>query len=193
EPIPVEMTTFTADVVRDEVMLKWETSSETNNMGFKVEKKKTGSVNWTEAGFVEGKGNTAEKQNYNFREKGLEVGKYSYRLIQTDFDGKTNYSREIEVDVTNPREYALYQNYPNPFNPTTVISYSLPEKSEVTIRIYSTLGEYIGMIEQGTKDAGYYRVDFDGKQLTSGTYIYQLRATSSNNTFTDTKKMLFIK
>jgi hypothetical protein len=55
------------------------------------------------------------------------------------------------------------------------------------------LGEYIGMIEQGTKDAGYYRVDFDGKQLTSGTYIYQLRATSSNNTFTDTKKMLFIK
>jgi hypothetical protein len=193
EPIPVEMTTFTADVVRDEVMLKWETSSETNNMGFKVEKKKTGSVNWTEAGFVEGKGNTAEKQNYSFREKGLEVGKYSYRLIQTDFDGKTNYSREIEVDVTNPREYALYQNYPNPFNPTTVISYSLPEKSEVTIRIYSTLGEYIGMIEQGTKDAGYYRVDFDGKQLTSGTYIYQLRATSSNNTFTDTKKMLFIK
>jgi len=193
EPIPVEMTSFTAETIRDEVMLKWETSTETNNMGFKVEKKKTGSVDWTEAGYVEGKGNTTEKQSYSFREKGLGVGKYTYRLIQTDFDGAKNYSKEIEVDVTNPREYALYQNYPNPFNPTTVISYSLPEKSEITIRIYNSLGEYIGVIEQGTKEAGYYRIDFDGKQLTSGTYIYQLRATSENNTFTDTKKMLFIK
>lgn len=192
-PIPVELTSFTAETVRDEVMLKWETGSETNNMGFRVEKKKSGSINWTEAGFVEGRGNTAERQSYLFKEKGITAGKYVYRLLQMDYDGKTEFSKEIEVEVSNPREYALYQNYPNPFNPSTSISYSLPEKSEVSIRIYSSLGEYLGIIEQGTKEAGYYRIDFDGKHFTSGTYIYQLRAVGSNYTYTDTKKMLMIK
>jgi hypothetical protein len=190
--IPVELTSFIANVNNSSVLLDWTTATEVNNKGFFVERK-SGNDNFTSVAFMQGKGTTTEQQSYSYSDNNLASGKYFYRLKQVDLDGTSTISKTIAVDILQPMEFSLSQNYPNPFNPTTVISYSLPEKSEVTIRIYSTLGEYIGMIEQGTKDAGYYRVDFDGKQLTSGTYIYQLRATSSNNTFTDTKKMLFIK
>jgi hypothetical protein len=190
--IPVELTSFNVNVNNSSVLLDWTTATEVNNKGFFVERK-SGNDNFTSVAFMQGKGTTTEQQSYSYSDNNLASGKYFYRLKQVDLDGTSTISKIIEVDILQPMEFSLSQNFPNPFNPTTVISYSLPEKSEVTIRIYTSLGEYIGMIEQGTKEAGYYRMDFDGKQLTSGTYIYQLRATSQNNTFTDTKKMLFIK
>src|SRR5690606_3493773 len=116
-------------------------ATETNNSGFHVERQIKGSNEWTNVSFVNGKGTTTEVNSYNFVDKGLSVGTYSYRLKQVDFDGTFEYSPVIEVEVNAPDQYTLYQNYPNPFNPTTTIEYSLPEKADVTISIYNALGE----------------------------------------------------
>jgi hypothetical protein len=126
-------------------------------------------------------------------DKSLSVGKYSYRLKQVELDGTFEYSPIIEVDVNAPDDYTLYQNYPNPFNPTTTIEYSLPEKSDVTISVYSAIGELVTTLVNGTIESGYQKVAFSAADLTSGTYIYQIKAVGNGRTFVDTKKMLLLK
>lgn len=191
--VPVELTGFTAVSDKNSVTLNWATATETNNSGFQIERKLNGSSDWTVVTFVKGKGTTTEVNNYSFVDKGLGVGKYSYRLKQIDFNGEYEYSAVINADISAPNEYTLYQNYPNPFNPLTTIEYSLPEKAGVTISIYTALGELVTTLVNGSVEAGYQKVSFNASNLTSGTYIYQIKAVGSNKTFTDTKKMLLMK
>jgi hypothetical protein len=78
---------------------------------------------------------------------------------------RISYSNAIEVDVSGPKEYALYQNYPNPFNPTTTIKFALPEKASVTLNsIYSMLGEKVRDIFVGEKESGYHQISFDASK-----------------------------
>jgi len=191
--IPVELTGFTAISDRNNVNISWSTATETNNSGFQVERQRKGSGEWTNVSFVSGKGTITEVTNYSFIDKGLAVGSYSYRLKQIDLDGTFEYSPVIEVDVSTPDHYTLYQNYPNPFNPVTTIEYSLPEKADVTISIYNTLGELVTTLVNGTMEAGYQKASFNASAFTSGTYIYQMKAVGEGKTFTDTKKMVLIK
>ncbi len=191
--IPVELSSLSAVTDRNNVIINWTTATETNNSGFVVERKLSTAGEWAEAGFVSGKGTTTQTSAYSFTDKNLSVGKYSFRLKQIDFDGTFEYSSIVEVDVTAPQEYALYQNYPNPFNPATTIEYSLPVKSNVTISIYTTLGELVKTLVNEAVEAGYQKAAFDASNLPSGTYIYQIRATSEGKTFVDSKKMMLIK
>lgn len=191
--IPVELTSFAVSSERNNILLTWSTATETNNSGFQIERKLNGTSDWKTVSFVSGKGTTTERTTYTYQDKGVAVGKYSYRLKQIDFDGTFDYSSIVEADVTTPDEYTLYQNYPNPFNPSTAIEYSLPEKSNVTISIYSAIGELVMTLVNGVVDAGYQKAVFNANGLTSGTYIYQIKAVGSDRTFTDTKKMILIK
>ncbi len=70
-------------------------------------------------------------------------GSYNYRMKQIDFDGSYEYSNIIEVEINAPSKFTLEQNYPNPFNPSTKIEYSIPQSSQVTLKIFNTLGEEI--------------------------------------------------
>jgi hypothetical protein len=88
-----------------------------------------------------------------------------------------------------PVKYKLSQNYPNPFNPSTRISYEIPGKSMVTLKIYDMLGKELRTLVNETKDAGKYSVDFNASALPSGIYFSVLRA----NSFCETKKMVLIK
>lgn len=91
--------------------------------------------------------------------------------------------------------FKLFQNYPNPFNPTTTISYQLPKKSFVTIKVFDILGKEVATLVNENKPAGYHNVVFDetrserGRGITSGIYIY----TISANGIVQTKKMLLVK
>ena len=191
--IPVELTSFVANNDRNNVTLNWATATEVNNSGFQIERKLNGTNEWANVSFVSGKGTSTERNNYSYMDKSISVGKYSYRLKQVDLDGTYEYSPVIEVDVNAPDEYTLYQNYPNPFNPTTTIEYSLPDKSDVTISIYSAIGELVTTLVNGTIESGYQKVTFNATNLTSGTYIYQIKAVGNGRTFVDTKKMILIK
>ncbi|QOJ27553.1 MAG: T9SS type A sorting domain-containing protein [Ignavibacteriales bacterium] len=76
-----------------------------------------------------------------------------------------------------PDAYALSQNYPNPFNPSTAISFALPQASEVTLKIYNTLGQEVAVLINGEMmEAGVHTKAFDAGKLTSGVYIYKLSA-----------------
>ncbi len=88
-----------------------------------------------------------------------------------------------------PNKYILKQNYPNPFNPTTSIEYYLPERVEVTLKIYDISGELIKVLVNKTQESGSYNFNWNSEGESSGIYFYQLQA----GTFSDTKKMLLIK
>ncbi|HAP35443.1 MAG TPA: hypothetical protein DCQ28_05680, partial [Bacteroidetes bacterium] len=97
DPMPVELTSFTAIAKEKNVELKWNTATEVNNYGFEIEKKRMkdelGNMNWEKIGFVEGNGTTNAPKNYSFTDKSA-AGKISYRLKQIDRDGKFEYSQE---------------------------------------------------------------------------------------------------
>ena len=72
--------------------------------------------------------------------------------------------------------YQLCQNYPNPFNPTTTISYSIPEQSNVELKVYNMLGCEVKTLVSKMQNAGEYRLNFNGSNLPSGIYIYTIHA-----------------
>jgi photosystem II stability/assembly factor-like uncharacterized protein len=86
--------------------------------------------------------------------------------------------------------FTLSQNYPNPFNPTTIISFSLPEKSRISLKVYDILGRVVEVLADGVMNSGVHKVTFDGKKLASGIYIYSL---STDKGGIISKKMVLIK
>ena len=88
-----------------------------------------------------------------------------------------------------PSSYALRQNYPNPFNPSTIISYSLPKESRVTLTVYDLLGRTVAILADGMQTPGEKSVRFDASRLSSGVYFYRLRAGA----YESVKKMLLAK
>ena len=85
--------------------------------------------------------------------------------------------------------YFLSQNYPNPFNPTTTISYSIPKRSNVSLKVYNILGKQVAVLVNETQNTGNYKRVFDGSNLASGVYIYKLQAGD----FVDVKKFVLMK
>lgn len=94
-----------------------------------------------------------------------------------------------EIPGVVPEDYVLNQNYPNPFNPTTSITYSIPKKGNVSLMVYNSLGEQVANLVQEIQDAGNYVATFDGSNLTSGVYFYELRADN----YQVTKKLILMK
>jgi hypothetical protein len=185
--VPVELVSFSANTDENDVILTWFTATETNNRGFEVQRKTTGE--YESIAFVEGNGTTTEVQNYLFRDKNLLSGTYTYRLKQMDFDGSFAYSDEVEIDIEQPDVFYLGQNYPNPFNPSTVIKYSVPADGLVTLKVYDLLGKEVSTLVNDYKQAGTFDVNFDGSNLSSGVYYYQLTAGE----LTATKKLMLTK
>jgi hypothetical protein len=186
--IPVELASFTASVIGNEVSLIWQTATEINNSGFSVERKSTNNE-FEEIGFVPGFGSTTEPKSYSFSDQNLENNVYTYRLKQVDFDGTFEYSSEVEVDVNVPATFSLEQNYPNPFNPSTNIKYSVPEAGNVKLSVYNLVGEEVAVLVNGYTDAGQFEVSFDASNLSSGVYLYKLQSANS----VITKKMTLLK
>ena len=93
-----------------------------------------------------------------------------------------------------PKEFALYENYPNPFNPTTQIAVDLPEAANTDITVWNIMGQKVATLYSGDLNAGHHTLNFDGrdsngKQLTSGMYLYRISAGKYNAT----KKMTLMK
>jgi len=192
-PIPVELTAFFALNTNEGVMLKWVTSTETNNSGFSIQRSRDYNI-YSEVGYMEGNGTTTQPHEYNYIDKISEAGNYYYRLKQIDFDGSYEYSNVVEVNVNVPLDFVLEQNYPNPFNPSTVIKFSLPVNSKITIDIYNTLGEKVDRLVNKEFSTGNHSVNFDASRLSNGIYYYTLNAQGNNgNGFVSTKKMVLMK
>ena len=88
-----------------------------------------------------------------------------------------------------PQSFKLEQNYPNPFNPSTKISFSIPIKNNVELRIYNIIGKEIATLANGSFNAGSYDVIWDAQNISSGVYFYTLKVGS----FKETRKMILMK
>jgi len=95
----------------------------------------------------------------------------------------------VENEIVIPVNFSLYQNYPNPFNPNTKIKYGIPERTFIDLRIYDILGREVELLMNEEQDAGYYEINFNAANLSSGVYFYRLQAGS----FIETKKMVLMK
>jgi len=187
--VPVEFTLFSSVVDGNNVILNWSTATELNNFGFEVQRS-IEEDEFVTVGFVNGSGTTTEAKNYRFVDKYLSAGNYTYRLKQVDFNGTFSYSDEVNVDVTSlPVQFVLAQNYPNPFNPSTTIKFSIPQSSNVTLKIFNTLGQEVSTLINQNMESGLHTINFDASQLNSGIYFYRLDADQ----FSQVRKMTLIK
>jgi hypothetical protein len=131
---------------------------------------------------------------------------FNIRDIQTTYGHSKMIARQVILSGTNetvssvdnsndiPKQYELDQNYPNPFNPTTIINYQLPADGIVSLKVYDMLGREIQTLVNRYQNRGSYNVSFDGSNLSSGVYFYQIRISSENaNNFSSTRKMLLVK
>ena len=192
-PVPVELTSFIGVNDNGFVRLNWTTATEKNNAGFEVQRS-TDREKFENIGYVNGFGTTAQPQHYTFVDKDITSNKYYYRLRQVDYDGTISYSPTIEVDNLTPVSFEVYSNYPNPFNPTTTISFALIENSNVAFEVFNVLGQQIFTKEMNSLMAGYHKFEFDASTLTSGVYIYQVRAVGeSGSVYSKILKMNLIK
>jgi hypothetical protein len=193
-PLPVQLASFSSSINGRDVLLSWKTDFENNNAGFDVERKSAGTDIWTKAGFVNGNGTTNTPVNYTFEDKKLNSGKYNYRLKQIDNNGNFTYhTLSSIVDVGLPAKFKLSQNYPNPFNPATKIDFDLPFDSKVSIVLYDITGKEVKTLVNDARTAGYYTIQFNASDLSSGTYFYRIAAKSNGADYVMTKKMMLVK
>ncbi len=187
--IPVELTSFTANVSGNDVTLNWSTATETNNSGFTIERSQS-ETGWQEIGFVPGFGTTTELRSYSYTDAGLSSGNYFYRIKQIDYNGTFEYYElSSSVEVSTPEVFDLAQNYPNPFKPATKIEYSIAKAGNVELVVFNSIGEEVGVLVNEIQQPGRYNVNFNASSLSSGVYFYKLVAGD----FISIKKMILIK
>ena len=99
-------------------------------------------------------------------------------------------NKVINLGSSVPEGYKLMQNYPNPFNPSTQIEFSIPKSnSHVKLIVYDTMGREVTSLIDRNINAGNYKADFSGENLSTGIYFYRLET----NEFSETRKMLMLK
>ncbi len=133
---------------------------------------------------------TAQAQNYSASLSAAEALGSAKNNLTIALAGLVKVATGVnDENGAPPKVFALSQNYPNPFNPTTQIKYAIPQSGHLSLKVYNLLGEEIATLFEGVRLAGDYAVSFDGAELASGVYLYQLKAAS----FVETKKLVLTK
>ena len=115
-------------------------------------------------------------------------------VVSVTGDDASPFKRIADEKEALPEEFDMGENYPNPFNPSTKLSYSVPERAEVTLEVFNILGRKVQTLVRGTKQAGSYQVTFDASNLSNGIYIVRFTAQGqSGNTFVQQQSMTLVK
>lgn len=160
--LPVELISFEATQIEQEVLLHWRTASERNSSHFRIERS-VDLLSWSTIDQIDAAGNSATEVNYMFRDYQPNIGLNYYRLIQVDQDGQENVSKNVSVEVPN---FGL--PYPNP---TTALVH-IPERDiqRFSIRVCDTFGrDRTQLTDIGTSEIGGIQIDFS--ELPAGVYF----------------------
>jgi hypothetical protein len=191
QSLPVTLSAFTAKAVKGTVVLEWETSAEVENQGFvisrksKVESQKSEVIaDFSTDDALKGQGSTTESTKYAFTDASVEAGKtYVYTLADVDYSGNETILEKVEVKVETEEAvvadgYALDPVYPNPFNATLTIPFTLTERMNVSIDLYSITGQKMMTVVNREFGSGSYNYTVNANDLASG--IYFIRTSFGN-------------
>jgi len=200
-PLPIQLAGFTANSVAITVNLEWQTISETNSLGFYVERSasKTGPFTAVSS-LIVGAGTSLELHTYSYADNNVGSGTYYYRLHEVDKNGTGSYSSVLTVIVgknaTGVREeeglptvFKLMQNYPNPFNPATEIRFWIKDANVTTLKVYNSIGQEIATLVNGMMQPGRYVATWNAGAMPSGVYLYRLESGKN----VSVERMLMIK
>jgi hypothetical protein len=188
--LPVELKDFSATVDAGNVVLNWQTASETNNAGFSIEHSTGDNGAFEEVAYVDGAGNSLEPKSYSYTVKGLDIGTHRFRLKQLDFDGSFKYSDAVETTIELAGTHRLGAAYPNPFNPSTKFELVVGRDQRVKIDVINALGQRVQRLFDGEMEANKpTNFTFQAGTLPTGLYFY--RVVGEN--FAQTRQMLLVK
>ncbi len=209
QSLPVALRFFTAQVVQNGIVLKWETASEINTLGFILEKSRKDSshfqflASYATHPALRGAGNHSRTRKYQFLDHQVEKGHtYWYRLQEVSLSGQRIplATTRITVVTFSPGQssatagrYRLYPCYPNPFNPVTTIAFEVGSTAHssqrVLLEVFNTRGRRVALLLDDSLHPGRYSVSFNAGGLPSGIYYYRLQAGN----WTRTRKMILLK
>ena len=179
--LPVELTEWTAAKRGESVVLSWQTSSETGNAGFRVQRQLEDGA-WRTIGRRDGAGTTDTPQRYRFEDADLPyaLNRPTYRLKQVDLDGTVHTTETVSVERGTDR-VALLGTYPNPAREQAAVRFALPDRRDVTIRLFDMLGREVESFRLGALQGRQERT-LDLGTLSSGTYLLRLEAGDTVHT-----------
>ncbi|HSD64130.1 MAG TPA: T9SS type A sorting domain-containing protein [Ignavibacteriaceae bacterium] len=120
----------------------------------------------------------------------IQIGSVNSPNVRTIINEMASTEPNAADDQVNAlSNFRLMQNYPNPFNPSTTISFTLPERSNITLKVYNITGKEIKTLINEEKEAGIYNINFDGEKLSSGIYFYEITAGK----YSAVRKMILLK
>jgi Secretion system C-terminal sorting domain/The GLUG motif len=186
---PITLTDFTAIAKNGQVILNWQTASETNNAAFLVYR------NNEVIARIDGAGTSTESCSYSYVDRDIipDVS-YTYILADMDYANTINKFGDHAVTVTlvndlKDKDFTVGNAYPNPFNPSTVIPLTLSKESAVIANLYNLEGHQVKTLINRTMNAGSHTISIDGSDMTSG--IYTLMVTMGNSV--DMRKIVLVK
>ena len=188
-PLPVELATFEGAETDRGVELTWQTTAETNNAGFEIERSGGERAGWTQVGFVDGAGTSSESQRYSFTDADLPYAAdtLEYRLRQVDVDGSGSVSESIRVGRTVD-DVELLGTFPNPARTQTTVQFAVPGQQKVALKLYDVMGREVRTLARGPQE-GRTEMQVGLSDLSSGIYFLRLRAGGT----TKTQKMTVVR
>jgi hypothetical protein len=175
--LPVSISDLKATTNNKDVLVSWNTASESNNRGFEIQRSNNG-TDWYAINFVNGAGESNSIKNYSYTDKGLAPGTYYYRLKQTDFDGKSKNSEVVTATVSGKGNITLFQNTPNPFSSSTTIRFDLPVAQKIKLSVFDMTGREIKVLADNMSEAGSHLVTLDAAILVRQPYLVRLQTES---------------
>lgn len=204
--LAVELTDFTVSSQSGAAVLSWRTESETENLGFIIERKVVGAIHespsewsaiasYTTTNALAGHGSSSEANEYTYTDAAVVPGTtYSYRLGDVDYRGTTAWHSAVEITVTEsasavPTVFGLQKAYPNPFNPSVKLTYSLTTDASTSLKIYNMLGQEVVTLVNAYQNAGNYSYTWQPEDLSAGIYMVRLESGKKTNM----QKVVFVK
>ena len=168
----VELIGLTATVDGSDVVLAWSTASESENVGFEIERRSADGGYWSAVAWVDGRGTSATETRYRHTVSAQPAGAQRFRLAQYDLDGSVTYSAEVEVTVAGDGSAGVVRLVgANPVRDRASIELALPVSQRVTVAVHDALGRRVAVLKDGAALAGVEVLSFDATAVAPGVYF----------------------
>lgn len=140
--MPIELISFNAQTENDRVKLFWITASEKDNDYFLVEKSQNG-ASFQKVAVIDGAGTSNSRKNYSAYDNHPVFGTSYYRLKQTDFDGKFEYSDAVSVSVNFSSTTCKFKVIPNPCSPQCTVQMNGCQEENISVALVDAMGNEV--------------------------------------------------